>query len=166
MSLREQIEAAVKAGDEAGIEEIVSKDNRAVRHLLRLSYRPQEREREVAARGLARAARFHPQLVDSVIRRLVWAMDNESGSNALTAPDVLLEIARERPELLVPYIPDLVRRAGDRGLRKGLEAALRLVVESCPGALGRGVTDALNARFGVVAARDSEGDSSEPALDS
>ena len=41
------------------------------------------------------AARHHPDLVQQVVRRLVWAMNDESGTNALTAPEVVKAVADE-----------------------------------------------------------------------
>ena len=100
-----------------------------------------------ADKGIARAARYHQKLVQSVVRRLIWAMNDESGTNAQTAPAVLLAIAGEDPELLLPMLPDIVRLAGDRGLHDGLSRTLRIVKDSCPGKIGKSLSRALNQRF-------------------
>jgi predicted short-subunit dehydrogenase-like oxidoreductase (DUF2520 family) len=81
-----------------------------------------------------------------VIRRLVWAMNDESGTNALTAPEVLQAVAAERPELLLPVVPDLVRLAADEGLREGLASALRTVASRCPGQVGQELSESLGKR--------------------
>ena len=148
MSLRERIQRAVREGDLDDIQTIVSEEPRAVRFLVGLSFHTDERIQSTAAKGVAVAARFHPELVQRVVRRLVWAMNDESGTNAITAPRVVQEIAWERPDLLVPMIPDLVRLAGDLNLYDGLSCALRTVANSCPGEIGRSMTDSLRSRFG------------------
>jgi hypothetical protein len=83
-------------------------------------------------------------MVQNIIRRLVWAMNDESGTNAATAPEVLQAIADEMPELLLPVLPDLVRLSADPGLREGLAAALRTVSRRCPGEIGRQLAETFN----------------------
>ena len=74
-------------------------------------------------------------------------MNDESGTNALTAPAVVLAVAEENPTLLVPVIPDLVRLSADEDLRPDLASALSIVVDRCPGELGRSLTDAVNTEL-------------------
>ena len=125
------------------MEELVAEEPRAVRHLLGLTYHPESTKRNVAAQGLALASRYHPRLVQEVVRRLIWAMNDESGTNALTAPEVIQAIADEKPELLLPVVPDLTRLAGDPGLHEGLSAALRTVSKKCPGQVGESLSRSL-----------------------
>ncbi len=120
---------------------------RAIRHLVGLTYQPDAEVRANACRGVAMAARYHPELVEQVVRRLIWAMNDESGTNALSAPDVILAVAEERPEILVPVVSDLTRLSKDAGLKDRLTEALRLVIEAYPGAVGRGIQKTLNKRF-------------------
>ena len=148
-SLRQKVHAAVSAGDMAAIETAVAGEPRVVRYLLGLSYHQESEMRATAARGLAIAARYHPDLIQNVVRRLVWAMNDESGTNAETAPPVIVEIARERPELLVPMVPDLVRLAADISLYDGLAEALRIVARECPGEVGQSITESLRQKLGV-----------------
>jgi hypothetical protein len=74
-------------------------------------------------------------------------MNDESGTNACTAPAVISAIADERPELLLPMIPDLVRLAGDEALHEGLARALKTVVSACPGKVAEGLKESLGRRF-------------------
>lgn len=145
MSLRDQVRAAVRQGRMDELERLAD-DPRAVRHLMRQMYEFDEGVRTMAARGIALMARRHPRLRADILKRLIWAMDNDSGTNAPNAPEVVLAIAEDDPEALVPVVADLVRLAGDQTLYDGLAAALELVVRQCPGAVGHGISRALNQK--------------------
>ena len=147
MSLRLQVHSAVREGRTAELEELVIANSKSVRHLVSLSYEADPEVRKRAAEGIALAADHHPKVVQSVIRRFVWAMNDESGTNALTAPDVLLAIARKCPRILLPMVPDLTRLAADEGLNEGLAATLRTLAESCPGEVGQRLERSINSRF-------------------
>ncbi len=147
MSLRERVRGLVEQGELDAIDELVAEQPRAVRHLLALTYHADTNTRKVAARTVALASRHHPSLVQGITRRLVWAMNDESGTNALSAPAVIVEISRENPELLLPVVPDLIRLAGDEGLNEGLAEALSTIAEACPGKVGKGLQKSLNDRI-------------------
>lgn len=148
MSLKTRTHTAVRNGSEDELERLVSEEPGAVRHALGLMYHAERGIRKRAARAVALAARRHPAMVQNIIRRLVWAMNDESGTNAATAPEVLQAIADENPELLLPMLPDLVRLSADPELREGLAAALRTVSRRCPGEIGRQLAETFNKRFG------------------
>lgn len=146
LSLRKLVNTAIEhgqTGDFVIMEQMVAEEPRAIRHLLGLTYHPEPRTRETAAKGLALASRYHPKLVQEVMKRLVWAMNDESGTNALTAPEVIQAIAEEEPALLIPLVPDLTRLAADPGLRDGLSAALKTVSLHCPGKVGESLSKSL-----------------------
>jgi len=127
------LRAAVASGDLAEIERLVVADKRSVRALLGLTYHADPALRDTAATGLALAARHHPDLVAEVVRRLVWAMNDESGTNAVQGPAVMRRIAEVAPALLLPVVPDLLRLTSDPGLRDELVAVVRRVAELRPG---------------------------------
>jgi hypothetical protein len=147
-SLRQRIREAAAQGDLAAIEAALADGPRAVRFLLALSYHHDARLREIAARGIGIASSYHPDLIGNVVRRLVWAMNDESGTNAETAPRVIEEISRVRPDLLLSSVPDLVRLSADLSLCDGLAQALLNVARECPGEVGRSMTDSLRAKLG------------------
>ena len=132
MSLRARVEAAIRGHDTPAIEALVREDARVLRHLTSLTYDTDERIRAAAAHAIARAAHHHPQRVSELVRRLVWAMNDESGTNSQTAPEVILAIAREQPDLLLPMMPDLARLTADQELRPLLLSAVRAVAERYP----------------------------------
>ena len=86
MALREEVLAAIDRNDEAELDELIAARPRALRFLMGLSYQDDEELRRRAGRAIAIGARHHPRLVQNLARRLVWAMNDESGTNALTAP--------------------------------------------------------------------------------
>ena len=132
MNAAEALRVAVAQGDLAEVERLVACDRRAVRALLGLTYQADATIRDTAAAGLAAAARHHPVLVAEVLRRLVWAMNDESGTNAFHAPAVIRRVAEAEPRLLVELMPDLLRLTADPGLRDELVAAVRRVAELLP----------------------------------
>lgn len=147
MNLRAHVTEMIETGKLDELDMLLPVEPRAVRTLVGLTYRPEAEVRANACRGVAMAARYHPDLVQQVVRRLIWAMNDESGTNALTAPHVVRAIADERPEILLPLVPDLTRLSIDEGLRDTLAETLQTVADAFPGAVGRGIQDSLNKRF-------------------
>jgi cobyrinic acid a,c-diamide synthase len=145
--LRQQVEQLVRERRLSELDILVAGQPRAVRHLLSLSYQPDQETRKFAAQGIALASRHHQGLVQNVVRRLIWAMNDESGTNAQSAPAVLQAIAEEDPELLLPVLGDIIRLAADEGLYQGLAKTLRIIKESCPGKIGRSLGEALNRKI-------------------
>ena len=152
--MRAQVRTAIDENRLDLLEELVQAEPRAIRYLLGLSYQEDAELRQRAARGLALASRHHPTQIQGLVRRLIWAMNDESGTNALTAPEVVAAIAEESPELLLPMVPDLVRLAGDEGLREGLARALKTVSERCPGKVGKELQASLNEQLLKMRKRD------------
>jgi 2-hydroxychromene-2-carboxylate isomerase len=149
MSLRERVQAAVRDPDPGVIDALVAAEVRALRYLTGMTYTTDAGARAAAARGIALAAKHHPKKVQELVRRLIWAMNDESGTNSEYAPEVIRAIAAERAEVLLPVVPDLVRLAADPGLQPNLVAALREVAARCPGKVGTQLTRDLNARLGA-----------------
>ncbi len=129
------------------LERLVAGDVRVVRHLVGMTHRSDAAIRKTAAAGVGLAARYHPDAIARVIRRLIWSMNEESGANGLTAPQVLEAIARVRPDLVLPVVPDMVRLSGDDNLHDGLADALCVVVHKLPGKVGDVMTQRLQERI-------------------
>ena len=146
MSLRREVREVVAQGDLDALDALVEGEPAAVQYLLGGIYDADDERRAFCARGLARSARHHAELVGRFVRRLVWAMNDESGANALAAPGAVLAIAREDPALLLPVVPDLFRLSQDEGLAEGLREVLAIVAKAHPGEL--------SARLGSVMTRE------------
>ncbi|MCP4677985.1 MAG: hypothetical protein GY854_21210 [Deltaproteobacteria bacterium] len=147
MSGRDDIRAAVFAGNFDDVEAIVAENPRSVRRIVGLMYGLDEDIRTNCAKALVIAAKYHPKLIKRVIKNLVWAMDEQSGTYAPTAPEILKIIANDNPELLVPMMGELVRLASDSSLNEGLSSILRVVANRCPGELGRKLAKSLNTQM-------------------
>lgn len=144
MTMKAQVQDLVAQGDTERLNALVAEESRAIRYLVGFSYREDEETRRIACQALGRAARHHPELIQQVVRRLVWAMNDESGTHSLTAPGVIRAVAEESPELLLPMVPDLTRLAADEGLHDQLAEILRLLADKFPGSVGRGIEGSLN----------------------
>jgi hypothetical protein len=153
MNLKTQVLEFIAAGEIDGLDGLVVAEPGAIRFLVGCSYRVDAREREIACRAIGRAGHHHPLKVQQVVRRLVWAMNDESGTNALTAPEVVKAVADETPELLLPLVPDLTRLAGDEGLYTPLAESLEILAAKFPGSVGRGIQDSLNRMIDKVGKR-------------
>jgi hypothetical protein len=148
VSLRDDLRQAVQAGDLDAIEGIVAAEKKTIRYLVGMVYGGDTETRKIVSRGLALAARHHPKMVEQVLIRLVWAMDGKSGTNAQVVPEVLREIAAEKPELLVPILPELGRLVvGDAGLYEGIYDTVRIVRERCPGQVSEKIARAVKERI-------------------
>ncbi len=145
MSARGAIVEAVQEHRLDDVAELVKSDPRTVRQLVALTYRPEPDVRATAARGLALAGHHHPRLVQEVARRLVWAMNEESGTHAVTAPEVLRAVAEETPELLRPLVPNLLRLTRDARLRDALVEVVRTVARHDPKAAVNGMARAITS---------------------
>ncbi len=159
MNLRARVRDLVTRNETVELDELVADEPRAIRYLVGCTYQTDEQRRATACRAIARGARHHPKLVEQVARRLIWAMNDESGTNALTAPAVVRAIADEKPELLLPLVPDLTRLAADEGLHETLADTLSHLAEKFPGSVGRGIGDALNKDLRKIAKRRKRHDS-------
>lgn len=137
MKLRDRLKAAVGDRDEVALEAIISESPRCLRHLMAMTYDTNAEVRALAARGIALAGRHHPRKVKEQVERLVWSMDNRANTNAVGAPDVLLAVAEEFPEMLLPLVADLARLARQPLLQNGIAAVLNTVSNKKPGEVGR-----------------------------
>ncbi len=157
-----QIKEAVQNGDLEGIDSLVSKNVRTVRFLVGMSYQPDEKIRKTAASGIAIAGRYHKKMVKRVVRRLLWAMNEESATNAANAPEVILALAKEEPELLLHVLPEIVSLAADDGLKQGLVEAAYILKEKYPDKIGKSLTVELNKRINkIIKKRNKRGESDE-----
>lgn len=145
MNARERVSDAVRQGRLDDLAALAAADRRALRHLLALAYRPEPEIRAAAGRAIAAASHHHPELVQEMAKRLLWAMNDESGTHALTAPEVLRAIAEENPDMLLPLLPELLRLTADPGLHDALVGVARLVAARNRCGAAANVATALNA---------------------
>lgn len=145
--LRKLVKQFVDSHNEAELERLIKDDSRSIRHLIGLSYQLDPAIQRVVSNGVRIATKHHPSQMSDVIKRLLWAMDELSGTNAQSAPGLLQAIARQEPELLLPFVADLVRLSKDEALHDGIADALCIVVHKCPGQVGSRMTRRLQERI-------------------
>jgi hypothetical protein len=144
MNLRDKVKRAVEKESMSEIESLVSLDPRVVRYLVGMSYHQDEKIRSFAARAVGMSAKYHPKLITRVIRRLVWAMNDEYATNPHNPPEVLLAVANEKPEMLITQVPHKTRLAADPGLHEVLAKTLQTIAGRCPGKVGARLSRSLN----------------------
>lgn len=145
MSARAAVTDAVRQGRLDDLAALAAADRRTLRHILALAYRPEPEIRAAAGRAIAAASRHHPELVQEMARRLLWAMNDESGTHAITAPVVLRAVAEESPDLLLPLLSELLHLTADPGLHDALVDVARLVAARNRRGAAATVATALNA---------------------
>lgn len=117
------------------LEALLVRQPGAWRRLWRFLYHGDEAVRHRAARAFGRAVALwsgdRPELAREVLRRLFWAMNEESGSVCWGAPEAAGEILRHRPELCGDFVPLLVSLLPDPALRRGVLWALARLGREC-----------------------------------
>lgn len=132
MGLKERVVELMQRGDFAGLEALVNAEPRAVRHLLGRLWDPDHEKREFAAAGLGAAAAAHPDLGVDVVRRLIWALNDESAMNGAYGLPALGEIGARAPELIRPFVGPMTSFLWDDGLRLGILRALARIAPFVP----------------------------------
>jgi hypothetical protein len=138
MSLSKEIRELLQQGLEDAVAELATANPRALRPLVGRLWDPDGEIRLRAARAVGHAATARPDLGLEVIRRLMWALNDESGTHGVHGIPALGEIGRRAPDLIAPYVPALVSMAVDPALRLELLRTLTAIAESGPGCRTRG----------------------------
>jgi len=132
MRLKDEVMELLRQGSEGELADLVARERRAVRFLMTRLWDPDEVIGQRAARAIGRAAAVHSGMGIGLIRRLMWALNDESGTNGIHGLKALGEIGRQAPEELAPHLSALASVAPDDGLRLELLRAFRAVAESSP----------------------------------
>jgi hypothetical protein len=132
MGLKGEIMQLIRQRDAVGLERLIEADPRAVRHLLGRLWDADDEVRLLAAKGFGTAAVAHPQLTTDVVRRLIWALNDESAMNGVNGLAALGEIGFHNPGLIAPFVGPLASFVWDDGLRPGILNALARIVEAAP----------------------------------
>ncbi len=117
--------------------ELAIADPRALRPLMGRLWDSDPRIRRRAAGAIGRSAAAHPALGLEMVRRLMWALNDEAATNGVYGIAALGEIGRRCPEMIAPFVPALVSMASDGGIRLELLNALVRVAEADRRLVGR-----------------------------
>ena len=135
MGIGKEVRELLQQGREETLTELALADSRALRPLVGRLWDSDSTIRNRAARVVGRAAAIHSDLGEDVIRRLMWALNDESGTNGVYGIPALGEIGRCAPDLLAAHVPGLVAMSQDDGLRLEILRALAALAESAPSLL-------------------------------
>jgi hypothetical protein len=124
MGLREAVMRALRSGDDATVRDLATTDRRAMRHFFGRLWDPDASVRRRAAVGVGWAAVAHPDQGRTVLRKVLWALNDESATNGVYAIPALPAIAQRAPELARPFVHPMASYAWDEGLRPAIEEAL------------------------------------------
>jgi hypothetical protein len=88
--------------------------------------------RSHAAAALGAAAAAHPELGREVLRRAMWALNDESATNGGPMLAAVGEIGRRSPDLVAPFVGPMTVYLWDEGLRPEILAALCRIADTAP----------------------------------
>lgn len=107
-----------------------------LRYLYRLFYHPYglERWRAIEALGhiSAAMAKENPEGVREILRRQLWAMNDESGTASWSAPEAIGEIIYHNPEMFREYISIVVHASEEEIFHRGIAWALGRIAQRRP----------------------------------
>lgn len=132
MGLKDDVRTWLVSRDDAALAAGVAADRRIVRHLVSRLWDDDPAIRRAAARGLGEVAVHHPDLALEVIRRFIWALNDESATQGGPVLAALGEMGRRVPSLVEPFIGALAALSEDGGLREDLIAALGAIATTAP----------------------------------
>ncbi len=104
-ALREQIIPLLREGNFSGLVALAGRESGVAAQLMLFLYAPHDLLHWRAAEGLGYVAGAYPQQVQKLITRLLYQLNEDSGSFGWGAAAALGEIARHRLSLMAEIIP-------------------------------------------------------------
>jgi methylated-DNA-[protein]-cysteine S-methyltransferase len=132
MGLKGRVMEFLRAGDERALGELVASEPRATRHLLGRLWDPDAELRRSSARALGVAAACRPDEGLELVRRLMWALNDESATHGVHAIPAIAEIGARAPDLVEAFVAPLASLAWDDGLRPAILEGLARIAETAP----------------------------------
>ncbi len=134
----------LRLGDAEGLEEMVAENPAAIRFLQGRLWDSDPEIRLRAAVALGAAAASHPEFGRELLRRALWALNDESATNGAYVLPAIGEIGRRAPDLAEPFVGPMTAYLWDEGLRPGILHALCRIAAVAPECMD-GVRDRLLA---------------------
>ncbi len=104
-ALREEIRVLLQEEDFSGLVDLAGRNSAVTGLLLQFLYDPYDLPYWRALEGLGHVARGHPPQVQKLITRLLWLLNEDSGSFGWGAASALGEIARQELSVVAEIIP-------------------------------------------------------------
>jgi hypothetical protein len=132
MRLKEVVMEMLRHGDSEGLERTVVDNPAAARFLQGRLWDADPEIRKLAASAIGSAAAAHPELGRELLRRALWALNDESATNGAPMLPAIGEIGHCAPDLVAPFVGPMTAYLWDDGLRPGILGALRRIAEVAP----------------------------------
>jgi hypothetical protein len=132
MRLKEAVVELLERGDSDGLERMVAAEPRAVQPLQGRLWDLDPDVRRLAARALGAAAAAHPALGKELLRRAMWALNDEAATNGAPMLPMIGEIGFRAPELVAPFVAPMASYLWDENLQAGILEALARISEVAP----------------------------------
>jgi hypothetical protein len=132
MRLKEVVMEMLRCGDSEALERFVAERPVAARFLQGRLWDADPGIRHRAATALGSAAAAHPDLGREVLRRALWALNDESATNGGPMLPAIGEIGRQSPDLVADFVGPMTAYLWDEGLRPGILDALCRIAEVAP----------------------------------
>lgn len=130
--MKDELMELLRLGRERELAERAAGSPRAARWLLGRVWDSDEELRRRAAGAVGWAAASRRELGLELVRRFLWALNDESATNGVYAVAALGEIGRRAPDLIEPFLAPLASFARDEGLRPEILRAFTAVAEEAP----------------------------------
>lgn len=132
MSLKTHVRRLLSDNDRKGLVSLLLDDRRVVTALNRLIFDSDELIRWRAVTALGWVAKEDPFLLEKVIGRLIYTMNDDSGSIGWTAPQALGEVCANDPDLVEDFFPVVISAANLPVFRRGVVWAIGRVASVRP----------------------------------
>ena len=133
MRVKEVVMEMLRRGDRQGLKDLVVQQPRSIRYLQGRLWDPELRVRQNAAEALGCAAAERHELGRELLRRAMWALNDESAMNGKYTLPLIGEIGYRAPELVAPFVGPMTSYLWDEDLRPGILRALCRIAEVAPG---------------------------------
>jgi hypothetical protein len=115
------------------LKDLLKSNPRLVRHLFGYLYHNDENMRWLGVKGFGIASHIlKKEKLKDLLRRMMWTLNNESGSCSWFTPQAIGEIGFNRPEIVKDFLPCLLHYTMDEDeiLREGARWAVQRISES------------------------------------
>ena len=130
--MRERVVEFLRQGRPDAAAELAAASRGGVRALTARLWDLDEEVRHAAAEAIGRLSVSAPAKLHEALRRFVWALNDESGTNGAATLTAMAAVARHRPMALAPFLGALVALLDDDGLRPGILTVLDAVERTAP----------------------------------
>ncbi|RLE26031.1 MAG: hypothetical protein DRJ61_18685 [Acidobacteria bacterium] len=130
--MKGKIMELLRTGDMQGLDALIEARPVAVRHVLGRLWDVDSVVRERAAVAVGSAAAHHQELGLELMRRFVWALNDESATNGVDVIPAMAAIAIRVPEMAKPFVGQLVGALHDPSLSQEAKRALEAIRRERP----------------------------------